>query len=78
MTDRIDKHEWLGRLDQIAYSPTDEAEQVQFERMGMAGALLQLAKINPEQEYALCRELAEHLLGSVPEPDDDDFDVTGE
>jgi len=73
MVSRIDKRKWLERLDRVEYSAKDEEEGMRFERMGMAGALLLLAKIDPENEYMLCRQLAEHLLGNVPEPDADDF-----
>lgn len=65
----------------------EELERVQYRReareagpmgqMSMADALLALAEIDNEREYQLCRLVAEHLLGKVPEPDDSDLDAGG-
>ena len=69
----FDKTAWLQRLERFRYDAKDEPQEDQLEQMSLAAALLALAEINHEREYALCRTLAEHLLGEVPEPDDVDL-----
>lgn len=69
----INKIAWLERLERIRYDLKTDAPEDQLEQMSLASALLALAEINHEQECALCRTLAEHLLGEVPEPDDADL-----
>ena len=39
-----------------------------FEQASIAKVLLLMVRVNQEAEYLLCRELAEHSLGRVPEP----------
>jgi len=71
----LNKMELIKRLDPIKYEKEEERDEEQFRQMSLAGALLALAGIDHEREYALCRAVAEHLLGKVAEPDEVD---TGE
>jgi hypothetical protein len=73
MAKGLDKIALLEQLERIKYEREDSSEQSHLEQMSLAGALLVLAEINHEREYALCRAAAEHLLGKVPEPDDADL-----
>jgi hypothetical protein len=59
----------LGGLPAVEYQPTTDEDQL-FEQASIARVLLLLLKINQESEYLLCRTLAKHALGSVPEPAD--------
>ena len=69
----FNKKEWLQRLERIRFDAKAEPQEDRLEQMSLAAALLALTDINHEREYALCRALAEHLLGRVPEPDDADL-----
>lgn len=66
----LDKLELLRRLDEIRYEKEEEKEKTQFEHINLADSLLALAEINHEREYLICKEIAEHFLGYVPQPDD--------
>jgi hypothetical protein len=66
----IDKRALIEKLPRIKYVPDARRDQDRFDHVSLAGTLLMLAEITHESEYALCRSLAEHLLGAVPEPDD--------
>lgn len=66
----LDKIKLLERLERVKYEKDEEVESTFLERMSLAGALLALAEIDHEREYGLCRSIAEHLLKTVPEPDD--------
>jgi hypothetical protein len=72
MANRLDKKDLLKHLEAVKYVKEDR-EQGQLEQMSLADALLALTEINHEREYLLCRTVAEHLLGQVPEPDDADL-----
>jgi hypothetical protein len=66
----LDRRALLERLPPIEYDPGDEADEQEFERASLARALLNLAEVDQEREYLLCRSVADHLLGEIPEPDD--------
>ena len=68
----LNKESLLMELERIKYEK-EEGEDIHSEQMNIEGALLTLAKINPEKEYELCHAVAEHLLETVPEPDDIDL-----
>jgi hypothetical protein len=72
MPKTIDHASLLERLDRVKYEKEDQ-EQDQLEQMSLSSALLALAQINHDREYTLCRQVAEQLLGKVPEPDDADL-----
>jgi len=63
----------LAKLEPIRYEKSEEKGELAAEQMTLAGSLLLLAHINHDKEYQLCRSVAEHLLKTVPEPDDADF-----
>ena len=63
----------VQRLERVKYEKKPGQDQDQIEKMNLAGSLLDLAKINNESIYVLCRDVALHLLGEVPEPDDADL-----
>lgn len=69
----LKKIECLEKLEPIVYDEKAFSEEGLLEQMSLASALLALAEINHDREYALCRAVAEHLLGKVPEPDDADL-----
>ena len=67
---RLDRKALLARLDPVGQGDDDEQLMAELEQLNMAGSLLLLANINPEQEYNVCRAVAQHLLGVVHEPED--------
>jgi hypothetical protein len=69
----LDKKELLATLP-VDTKDLDKAEDVPLEQMSLARSFLKLADISQEQEYLLCRKLAERLLGRVPEPEDLDVE----
>lgn len=69
----LDKIECLKRLEHIAYDEKSFSEDGLLDQLSLASALLALADINHDREYALCSIIAKHLLGEVPEPDDADM-----
>jgi hypothetical protein len=71
---KVNKEKLLQALPEIRYEKGKEAQRNFLEKMSMDRALLALLRIDHEHEYALCRSLAEHILGSVPEPDEIDID----
>jgi len=73
MSKTLNKMELVKRLEPIRYQRKPDAERDQLEKMNLAGSLLDLAKISHESIYTLCRDIARHLLGEVPEPDDADL-----
>jgi hypothetical protein len=66
----LDKRELLQRLPAIELDEDDDAGTRDFEQASLARALLNLVAVDQEREYALCRSVAQHLLGEIPEPDD--------
>ncbi len=72
MSARLDREALLERLERA--DPGDETEERnQLSSISMATALLNLAEIDSEREYLLCRAVAVHLLGQAMEPEDLDF-----
>ncbi|TLQ42084.1 hypothetical protein [Streptomyces marianii] len=57
----------LDRLPPVEHRPAADEDQL-FEQASLARVLLLMVKVDQESEYLLCRELAEHALGAVPEP----------
>jgi len=57
----------LDRLPKVADQAAEDEKQL-FEQAGLARVLMLLVKVDQESEYLLCRRLAEHALGSVPDP----------
>jgi len=68
----LDKRKLLERLPAI--DPKEELEgEEEAQQVSLSTALLMLAEIDHEHEYALCRGVAEHLLGEAHEPEDVDL-----
>jgi len=67
-----DRTRWLERLREMRVAEKDfeATEDAALTRVSLGSSLLALAQIDHEHEYALCRSVAEHLLGAVPEPED--------
>jgi hypothetical protein len=72
MAARVDFAELLKELEPVRYDKKEDKGPDSLDHLSLSAALLLIAQINPEKEYELCRSLAVHLLGSVPEPDDID------
>ncbi len=68
----LDRMKLLERLERIRHSKEADRDQDPLRQMSLAGVLLELAGINHEDEYKMCRAVAEHRLGTVPEPDEID------
>lgn len=67
----FDRAALLERLEPIEYERDEDDEGMQpFDQASLARALLNLVEVDQESEYALCRQVAQHLLGEIPEPDD--------
>jgi hypothetical protein len=66
----LDRGELLAKLPAIEFEPDDDAGDGDFDQASLARAVPALAQVDQEREHALCRSVAEHLLGEIPEPDD--------
>lgn len=64
----------LNKLPKVKYEAEKSKGSNFLEKMSMTKALLELAKIDHDHEYDLCRQVAGKLLESIPEPDDTDLD----
>ncbi|MGW0138121.1 hypothetical protein [Streptomyces calvus] len=62
-----DRAALLDRLPPVEHRPAADEDQL-FEQASLARVLLLMAQVDQETEYQLCRRLAEHALGSVPDP----------
>ena len=62
-----DRAALLDRLPAVESRPAADEKQL-FEQAELARVLLLMAKVDQESEYLLCRRLAEHALGTVPDP----------
>ena len=63
----VDLDGLLDRLPPVQYRAAADDDRL-FEQASIAKVLLLMVRVNQEAEYLLCRELAEHSLGRVPEP----------
>ncbi|WP_371663784.1 hypothetical protein [Streptomyces sp. NBC_00280] len=57
----------LDRLPPIEHKPAPDQDQL-LEQASLSRVLLLMVRVDQEAEYRLCRDLAEHALGTVPEP----------
>lgn len=57
----------LDRLPPVEHRPSPDQDQL-LEQDSLARALLLMVRVDQEAEYRLCRDLAQHALGEVPEP----------
>lgn len=74
MAKTIDRRALIEQLDRVTHVKEENREQEQAGRVNLAGHLLLLAGLDHERQYEMCRLLAQHLLETVPEPDDSTFD----
>ncbi|GGY00901.1 hypothetical protein GCM10010358_63560 [Streptomyces minutiscleroticus] len=58
----------LDRLPPVEHRPAADEDEL-FQQAPLGQVLLLMVRIDQETEYRLCRDLAEHALGSVPDPD---------
>ncbi|HEY6140807.1 MAG TPA: hypothetical protein VI670_23890 [Thermoanaerobaculia bacterium] len=65
----IDRRALLERLEVLEPLKKEENFEEMMRQVSMAAALPALTEINHEREYLLCRQLAEHLVGKVHQPD---------
>lgn len=72
MAKRLNREAMIEKLDRIVFERDGERAMEGVERLDMAGALLTIADLDHGHQYDLCRMVAAHLLGRVPEPDDVD------
>ncbi len=64
----LDKLSLLAGLEKLEPEPAAGRQEEQTRSMSLARSLRFVAKLEAEQAHQACRDLAEHLLGSVPEP----------
>lgn len=64
---RLDRGRLLDRLPPPEYRPDADEDQL-FGQTSLGGVLLRIAGVDQESEYAICRGVAERLLGRVPDP----------
>lgn len=65
----VDRTALLKRLEAVKPDEEQRGWEEQLRRVSLQAALLHLAEIDHEHEYQLCRSVAQHLLGEVPEPE---------
>jgi hypothetical protein len=73
MPDILTRTQMLERLERVTLGDAKKDRADELAELSLADSLLMLARLDHEQEYGLCRKIAEHLLGHVPEPDDADL-----
>jgi hypothetical protein len=64
----LDRERLVGLLPTVEYRRAPD-EQRLFDEASLPASLPLMLKLDQEAEYLLCREVAERVLGSVPEPD---------
>ncbi len=74
MAKKLTHIQLLESLERVTFEEDKKDREGEFSQVNMAGSLLLLAELDHEHEYNLCRAIAQHLLGQIPEPDDADFD----
>lgn len=69
---KLDREKLLTRLPAIEPGETPDAASEDLRKLSLASAVRLLAEIDHENEVRLCRSVAQHLLGEVPEPEEID------
>jgi len=64
----LDRTALLKLLEAVKPEKEQRGWEEQLRRVSLQAALLHLAEIDHEHEYQLCRSVARHLLGEVPDP----------
>ena len=70
MTDKLTHYQMLELLERIQPEETKKERLDELSQLNLADSLLMLAELDHEREYNICRSVALHLLGMIPEPDD--------
>jgi hypothetical protein len=65
--------EMLGKLPRIVFEEGKEKQIRELNQINLADSLMMLADIDHEREYSMCKAVARHLLGQVPESDNADL-----
>lgn len=65
---RLDRGSLVGHLSPIEYQPDADERQL-FEQAGLGRVLPLLLGLDQDLEFALCRDVARHRLGTEPDPD---------
>ena len=73
MANRLTRMQMLERLERITFEDSKKDRADELGQVSIADSLLMLAELDHEREYKMCRDIAQHLLGKVPEPDDVDW-----
>jgi hypothetical protein len=74
MAGELDKTALLERLKPVEPEKDRKGAESHLRKISLASALLFLAEIDHPRELELCRAVAEHFLGSVPEPEEIDIE----
>ena len=70
----LDREALLKKLPPVKYEKSEEKKSSFLEKMSLEKTLLALLEIDHEHEYELCKSVARHVLGYIPEPDDVDLE----
>jgi hypothetical protein len=73
MAAKLTNAQLLEHLKKVTFEEDKKEGIDELSRVSMADSLLMLAELDHESEYNICRAIAQHLLGEVPEPDDADL-----
>ncbi len=73
VTTKLTHAQLLEHLKKVTFEEDKKEGIDELSRVSMADSLLMLAELDHEREYNICRDIAKHLLGKVPEPDDADL-----
>jgi hypothetical protein len=73
VADKLTHIQMAALLKQVTFEEDKKDRADDFSQVSMADSLLMLAELDHEREYNMCRAIAQHLLGQVPEPDDLDL-----
>lgn len=65
----IDRERLLARLPAVEYRPAAGDDELSAQSSLPQSALL-MAEVDQEREHRLCRETAERLVGTLPDPGD--------
>ena len=69
----IDKRKLVAELP-LPENVLQSTQDLSIGQMSLPRSLLQLADVDQEQEYKLCRAVAQRLLVKVPEPEEIDLE----
>lgn len=70
----IDKRQLLINLERLTPDKKQQTIDELMRRVSMSSALPALVGIDHEKEYLLSRQVADHLMGKIHEPDISDLE----